>query len=193
MSSGQAILAVEAVAGEKLSGGTISEWTELTYQQIMAATPRSSSPPMRVFVFLTHSAEYESWSLPLAIILIVPMSLLCSLAGTYARGMDNNLFTQIGFVVLAGLACKNAVLIVEFAASSKTRARGPTVSRRRVAASKLRLRPILMTSFAFILGVLPLVLSTGAGARNAPDLGTGVFFRHVGSDGLRRLLTPVFY
>ena len=123
-------------------------------------------------MFLTHAAEYESWSLPLAIILIVPMSLLCALGGVALRGMDNNLFTQIGFVVLAGLACKNAVLIVEFA--KQQREHGPAaLRRRRRAPPSSACGPIMMTSFAFILGVVPLMLVPGSRGRDAANLGHG--------------------
>ena len=168
------------------------EWTELTYQQILAGNTALFIFPLCVlFVFLTHSAEYESWALPLAIILIVPMSLLCALAGVWLRGMDNNLFTQIGFVVLAGLACKNAVLIVEFA--KQQHEHGLAVPQAAVEASKLRLRPIMMTSFAFILGVVPLMLATGAGAEMRRTLGTAVFTGMLGVTFFGIFLTPVFY
>jgi multidrug efflux pump subunit AcrB len=170
----------------------VGEWTELTYQENLAGNTALLIFPLCVlFVFLTHAAEYESWALPLAIILIVPMGLLCALGGTHARGMDNNLFTQIGFVVLAGLACKNAVLIVEFA--KQQRERGVPRFQAAVDASKLRLRPILMTSFAFILGVVPLMMSSGAGAEMRQTLGTGVFFGMLGVTLFGVLLTPVFY
>jgi multidrug efflux pump len=191
VSSGQAIQAMEAVA-KNLPRSMRYEWTELTFQQILAGNTALLIFPLCVLlVFLTHSAEYESWSLPLAIILIVPMSLLCALLGTWARGMDNNLFTQIGFVVLAGLACKNAVLIVEFA--KQQREQGQPRFEAAVGASKLRLRPIIMTSLAFILGVVPLMLSTGAGAEMRQTLGTGVFFGMLGVTVFGIFLTPVFY
>jgi multidrug efflux pump subunit AcrB len=144
-----------------------------------------------LFVFLTHSAEYESWLLPLAIILIVPMSLLCALTGAHLRGMDNNLFTQIGFVVLAGLACKNAVLIIEFAKQQHERGL-PRVAAA-VEASKLRLRPIMMTSFAFILGVVPLMLASGAGAASRQSIGTTVFGGMLAATILTLIFVPVFY
>ena len=143
-----------------------------------------------LLVFLTHAAEYESFSLPLAIVLIVPMSLLCALVGVWLCGMDNNLFTQIGFVVLAGLACKNAVLIVEFA--KQQREHGLSIHDAVVEASRLRLRPIIMTSFAFILGVVPLMLATGAGAEMRQHARHRRLQRHVGRHLLRLLPHPHF-
>ena len=193
LSSGTVIELVDQVAAQELPLGMGYEWTEVMYQQILAGnTAVIIFPLCLLFVFLTHSAEYESWALPLAIILIVPMSLLSALVGIKLRGMDNNLFTQIGFVVLAGLACKNAVLIVEFA---KQQQEEHGLPRRRAAleASKLRLRPILMTSFAFILGVVPLVLAKGAGHEMRQQLGTGVFAGMVGVTIFGIFLTPVFY
>ncbi len=192
ISSGQAIEKMQNLADKELPHSMGYEWTELTYQQILAGNTALLIFPLCVlFVFLTHSAEYESWSLPLAIILIVPMSLLCALAGVWLRGMDNNLFTQIGFVVLAGLACKNAVLIVEFA--KQQHEHGQAVFESAVGASKLRLRPIMMTSFAFILGVVPLMLATGAGAEMRQTLGTAVFAGMLGVTFFGIFLTPVFY
>jgi len=142
-------------------------------------------------VFLTLAAQYESWSLPLAIILIVPMCLLFAIGGVWARDMDNNVLTQIGFVVLVGLACKNAILIVEFAKEEEER--GADRFTAAIEACKLRLRPILMTSFAFILGVLPLVLATGPGAELRQTLGTAVFSGMLGVTLFGLVLTPVFY
>jgi multidrug efflux pump len=192
ISSGQAVDLMQGLADRELPHGMGYEWTELTYQQILAGNTAMFIFPLCVlFVFLTHSAEYESWSLPLAIILIVPMSLLCSLAGVWLRGMDNNLFTQIGFVVLAGLACKNAVLIVEFAKQQHEHGLG--AAQAAIEASKLRLRPIMMTSFAFILGVVPLMLATGAGAEMRQTLGTAVFSGMLGVTFFGIFLTPVFY
>ncbi len=145
-----------------------------------------------LFVWLTHSAEYESFALSSAIILIVPMCLLCGIAGVMLRGMDNNIFTQIGFVVLAGMSVKNAVLIVEFAKQQQEH--DPKMSARDAAieAARLRLRPILMTSFAFIFGVLPLVIATGAGSEMRQALGTVVFFGMIGVTFFGLILTPVF-
>ena len=192
VSSGQAMQAVEALAREELPNTMVPEWTELSYQEQLAGNTALLIFPLCIlFVFLTHSAEYESWSLPLAIILIVPMSLLCALAGVWLRRLDNNLFTQIGFVVLAGLACKNAVLIVEFA--KQQREHGLPRLEAAVAASKLRLRPIMMTSFAFILGVVPLVVASGAGAEMRRTLGTAVFSGMLGVTFFGIFLTPVFY
>ncbi len=146
-----------------------------------------------LFVFLTLAAQYESWSLPLAIILIVPMCLLSAIAGVWLRGMDNNIFTQIGLVVLVGLACKNAILIVEFAKEQQEHGGKDRGRRRPIDAARLRLRPILMTSFAFILGVVPLVSRKGAGAEMRQALGTAVFFGMLGVTFFGIFLTPVFY
>ncbi len=192
VSSGQALAQLQALADRELPASMATEWTEITLLQLLAGNTAILIFPLCIlFVFLTHSAEYESWLLPLAIIMIVPMSLLCALAGAYARGMDNNLFTQIGFVVLAGLACKNAVLIVEFAKQQHEHG----LDRRHAAieASRLRLRPIMMTSFAFILGVVPLVLAKGAGAEMRSTLGTAVFAGMLGVTFFGIFLTPVFY
>jgi multidrug efflux pump len=192
-SSGQAIDIMEKLADKELPRSMSYEWTDLTYQQILAGNTALFIFPLCVlFVFLTHSAEYESWMLPLAIILIVPMSLLCALLGVAYRGMDNNLFTQIGFVVLAGLACKNAVLIVEFA-KQQHEEHGLGRVQAAIEASRLRLRPIMMTSFAFILGVVPLMLATGAGAEMRQTLGTAVFCGMLGVTFFGIFLTPVFY
>jgi multidrug efflux pump len=192
VSSGQAMSAMEAVAQQELPTNMSTEWTELSYQEKMEGNTAIYIFPLCIlFVFLTHAAEYESWSLPLAIILIVPMSLLCALAGVWLRGMDNNIFTQIGFVVLAGLACKNAVLIVEFA--KQQREQGTSIFEAAVNSSKLRLRPIMMTSFAFILGVVPLMIATGAGAEMRQTLGTSVFSGMLGVTFFGIFLTPIFY
>ena len=192
VSSGQAVQMMEKLAKADRPQWMSYEWTELTYQELKAGNTALFIFPLCIlFVFLTHSAEYESWSLPLAIILIVPMSLLCALTGVWLRGMDNNVFTQIGFVVLAGLACKNAVLIVEFA--KQQREHGLERGEAAVTASKLRLRPIMMTSFAFILGVVPLMMASGAGAEMRRTLGTGVFSGMIGVTLFGIFLTPVFY
>jgi len=192
VSSGQGIALMDGLVGRELPGSMATEWTEITFMELLAGNTAILIFPLCIlFVFLTHSAEYESWLLPLAIIMIVPMSILCALAGTYLRGMDNGLFTQIGFVVLAGLACKNAVLIVEFAKQQHEHG----LDRRNAAieASRLRLRPIMMTSFAFILGVLPLVVAEGAGAEMRRTLGTAVFTGMLGVTFFGIFLTPVFY
>jgi multidrug efflux pump len=144
-----------------------------------------------VLVFLVLAAQYESWSLPLAVILVVPMCLLCSTVGVNLAHMDINIFTQVGFIVLVGLACKNAILIVEFA--KKRREFGASRFEATLDACELRLRPIMMTSFAFILGVVPLMVSTGAGAEMRQTLGTAVFSGMLGVTLFGIFLTPVFY
>jgi NodT family efflux transporter outer membrane factor (OMF) lipoprotein len=191
-SSGQAISTMERLAGETLPGGFGFEWTDLAYQQILAGNTALFIFPLCVlFVFLVLAAQYESWSLPLAVILIVPMCLLSAIAGLWMRGMDNNILTQIGFVVLVGLASKNAILIVEFAKSQQEAGKDRFAAA--VEACRLRLRPILMTSFAFILGVLPLVIAEGAGAEMRQSLGTAVFSGMLGVTLFGLFLTPVFY
>jgi multidrug efflux pump len=140
---------------------------------------------------LTLAAQYESWTLPLAIILIVPTCLLSSMTGVWLRGMDNNIFTQVGFIVLIGLASKNAILIVEFA--KRLQERGLTPAHAAIEAARLRLRPILMTSLAFIMGVFPLVISTGSGSEVRRILGTAVFSGMAGVTLFGLLLTPIFY
>jgi multidrug efflux pump len=170
------------------------EWTELTYQQILASKDLITKlvfPLAVVFVFLTLSAMYESWSLPLAIILIVPMCLLAAIAGIWMARMENNIFTQIGLVVLVGLAAKNAILIVEFA--KQLQDQGKKRFEATIEACRLRLRPILMTAFAFILGVLPLVLAKGAGAEMRVALGVAVFSGMLGVTAFGIFFTPVFY
>ncbi|MHA3771010.1 efflux RND transporter permease subunit [Verrucomicrobiota bacterium sgz303538] len=192
ISSGQMIAAVDRVAKESLPDGYSYEWTDLTYQQILAGNTIVLIFPLCVlFVFLVLAAQYESWGLPLAVILIVPMCLLSALAGVWMRSMDNNVFTQIGLVVLVGLAAKNAILIVEFAKQQQDA--GMDRFSAAVEAARLRLRPILMTSFAFILGVLPLVIAKGAGAEMRQALGTAVFYGMLGVTIFGLLFTPVFY
>jgi multidrug efflux pump len=193
ISSGQAADKIEKLARQELPESMTTEWTELMYQEraVSALQTAFTFAMCCLLVFLIHSAEYESWALPMAIILIVPMSLLCALLGVTARGMDNNIFTQIGFVVLAGLACKNAVLIVEFA--KQQHEHGKNRWDAAVEASRLRLRPIMMTSFAFILGVVPLMIAKGAGAEMRQTLGTSVFFGMLGVTFFGIFLTPVFY
>jgi hydrophobe/amphiphile efflux-1 (HAE1) family protein len=192
VSSGQAIDAMEALARAALPRGFSVEWTELAFQEKLAASTAWFIFPLCVlFVWLVHSAEYESFALSTAIILIVPMCLLSGIAGVWLRGMDNNIFTQIGFVVLAGLSAKNAVLIVEFAKQLQERGlRGLDAA---VESARLRLRPILMTSFAFIFGVVPLILARGAGAEMRQALGTVVFFGMLGVTFFGLLFTPVFF
>jgi multidrug efflux pump len=191
-SSGQAIASMDSLAEQEMARGMATEWTELTYMEILAGSTAAFIFPLCVlFVFLTHSAEYESWALPLAIILIAPLSISFALLGVSLKGIDDNIFVQIGFVVLIGLACKNAVLIVEFAKHERDHGR----SRKDAAieASRLRLRPILMTSFAFILGVVPLVLAKGAGAEMRAALGIAVFAGMIGVTACGIFFTPVFY
>ena len=192
-STGDALAAVERLAKEILPTSFTTEWTEIALQQKLAGNSAIYIFPLCVlFVFLLLSALYESWSLPLAIILIVPMCLFSAIGGVWLRSMENNIFTQIGFVVLVGLACKNAILIVEFAKQIQDRD-GKDRFTAAVEACRLRLRPILMTSFAFIFGVLPLVISKGAGAEMRQALGTAVFFGMLGVTGFGLFLTPVFY
>lgn len=191
-SSGQAQAAVERIAAETLPRGFKLEWTDLTYQQIIAGNASLLVFPISLLlVYLTLAALYESLTLPLAVILIVPMSILCALAGVWLNHGDNNIFTQVGFMVLVGLASKNAILIVEFARELEIQGR-PTVDAA-IEASRLRLRPILMTSIAFIMGVLPLVLSSGAGSEMRHAMGIAVFFGMLGVTFFGLLLTPVFY
>ena len=191
-SSGDAISIMEQLSRQLLPPGFGFEWTDMAFQQILAGNTALYIFPLCVlFVFLTLAAQYESWALPFAIILIVPMCLLSSLAGVLLRGMDNNIFTQIGFVVLVGLACKNAILIVEYAKQIEDEGKDPVSAV--IDACKLRLRPILMTSFAFIAGVIPLVIGTGAGAEMRQTLGTAVFSGMLGVTIFGVFLTPVFY
>jgi hydrophobe/amphiphile efflux-1 (HAE1) family protein len=191
-SSGHAISVMEDLCRQLLPPAFGFEWTDLTYQQILAGNTALFIFPLCVlFVFLTLAAQYESWALPFSIILIVPMCLLSSLAGVLLRGLDNNIFTQIGFVVLVGLACKNAILIVEYAKQIEDT--GKDAISAVVEACKLRLRPILMTSFAFIAGVVPLMLGSGAGAEMRQTLGTAVFAGMLGVTIFGIFLTPVFY
>ena len=192
VSSGQSVSIMENLAKKNLPRSMGFEWTDLTYQQILAGNVALFIFPLCVlFVFLTLAAQYESWSLPMAIILIVPMSLLSSIGGVLLRGMDNNIFTQIGFIVLVGLACKNAILIVEFAKQLEDT--GKDRFEAVVESCRLRLRPILMTSFAFILGVVPLVIASGPGSEMRQALGTAVFSGMLGVTFFGIFLTPVFY
>ena len=191
-SSGQAQAAAERIAAETLPKGISFEWTELTYQDILAGNAGVWIFPLCVLlVFLVLAAQYESLTLPLAVILIVPMSLLAAMTGVWLTRGDNNIFTQIGFIVLVGLSAKNAILIVEFARELEHH--GRTVVQAAIEASRLRLRPILMTSFAFIMGVVPLVVSTGAGAEMRHAMGVAVFAGMLGVTFFGLFLTPVFY
>jgi multidrug efflux pump len=194
VSSGQAITIMDKLTADTLPQTMGKEWTELTYQQILASKDLLTKlvfPLAVVFVFLTLSAMYESWSLPVAIILIVPMCLLAAITGVWLARMDNNIFTQIGLVVLVGLAAKNAILIVEFA--KQLQDQGKKRFEATIEACRLRLRPILMTSFAFILGVVPLVLAKGAGAEMRFALGIAVFSGMLGVTIFGIFFTPVFY
>jgi hydrophobe/amphiphile efflux-1 (HAE1) family protein len=170
------------------------EWTDLAYQEELAGNTALLIFPLCIlFVWLTHSAEYESFALSTAIILIVPMCLLCGIWGVWLRHMDNNIFTQIGFIVLAGMSVKNAVLIVEFAKQQQENNPGMRAADAAIEAARLRLRPILMTSFTFIFGVLPLLVATGAGAEMRQAMGTAVFFGMLGVTFFGVFFTPVFY
>ena len=194
VSSGQSVAIVDQLVTDHLPSGMGYDWTELTYQQILAGRDVLTKlvfPLAVVFVLLVLAAQYESWSLPVAIILIVPMCILAALAGVYMMRLDNNIFTQVGLVVLIGLAAKNAILIVEFAKQLEDQ--GKEAREATVEASRLRLRPILMTSFAFILGVVPLVLAKGAGAEMRYTLGVAVFSGMLGVTIFGVFFTPVFY
>jgi multidrug efflux pump len=192
LSSDQAIAAVSAIAPRVLPNGMSFEWTDLSYQQVTQGNASAIAFPLSVLlVFLVLSALYESWNLPLAVILIVPMSVLSALAGVWLTGGDNNIFVQVGLVVLMGLACKNAILIVEFARELEHQGRGTVAAA--IEASRLRLRPIVMTSVAFIAGVVPLVLSSGAGAEVRHATGVTVFAGMIGVTLFGLFLTPAFY
>jgi multidrug efflux pump len=191
-SSGEAQAAAKGIAARTLPKGFGFEWTELTYQEILAGNSALLVFPLAVLlVFLVLAALYESLVLPLSIIMIVPMSLLAAMLGVWLENGDNNIFTQIGLIVLVGLSAKNAILIVEFARELEFAGRTPAQAA--VEASRLRLRPILMTSLAFIMGVLPLVTSTGAGSEMRHAMGLAVFAGMIGVTAFGIFLTPVFY
>ena len=191
-SSGQAQEAITKILNETLPQGMSFEWTDLTYQQILAGdTALLVFPVCVLLVFLVLAAKYESLFLPMAVILIVPLCLLSAITGVWLEKSDNNIFTQIGFFVLAALACKNAILIVEFARDLEIHGHNPVEAA--ISAARLRLRPILMTSFAFIMGVVPLVISTGAGAEMRHAMGVAVFSGMLGVTLFGLMLTPVFY
>jgi multidrug efflux pump len=193
-SSGQALAMMDQIAERELPNGMDFEWTELAFQQIEAAKDLLTKlvfPLSVLFVFMVLAAQYESWSLPMAIILIVPMCLLAALMGVWIAKLDNNIFTQIGLVVLVALAAKNAILIVEFAKQREDE--GVERNEAAVEACSTRLRPILMTSFAFILGVVPLMTSKGAGAEMRLALGVAVFSGMLGVTFFGLFFTPVFY
>ncbi|HEY3658570.1 MAG TPA: multidrug efflux RND transporter permease subunit [Steroidobacteraceae bacterium] len=192
ISSGQASAAMERVLKDTLPNGFGYEWTDLTFQQKSAGNTALLVFPICVMlVFLILSAQYESWALPLAVILIVPMCLLSAMMGVWLKGSDNSVLTQIGFIVLVGLACKNAILIVEFARERVEHGLAPVEAA--VEACRLRLRPILMTSFAFIMGVVPLVTAAGAGSEMRQAIGIAVFAGMLGVTLFGLFLTPVFF
>ncbi len=192
ISSGQAIGLMQQIANEELPASMAYDWTELTYLQLQAGNVAIYVFALGVvFVFLVLAAQYESWSLPLAVILVVPMCLLFAIAGVTMASMEVNIFTQIGFVVLVGLASKNAILIVEFAKQQQEQGRPRREAT--LEASRLRLRPILMTSFAFIFGVIPLVVAQGAGSEMRRALGLAVFAGMIGVTLFGIFLTPVFF
>ncbi len=192
VSSGDALAAMERLAEEHLPDGFSYEWTEIAYQQKKAGGTAGVAFGLAVlFIFLLLAGQFESWLIPFSIILIVPMGLLSALLGLDALGMDNNILTQIGMVVLIGLASKNAILIVEFA--KQLEEEGMALKKAAIAAAKLRLRPILMTSFAFILGVVPLVIASGAGSEMRNALGTAVFIGMLGVTFFGLFLTHLFY
>ena len=193
VSTGQSLTAMEAIASKDLPDGTSFEWTDIAYQERAAGNTAIYVFGLGiVLVFLVLAAQYESWTLPLAILLVVPTGVLAALAGVQLRGQDNNILTQIGLIVLIGLAAKNAILIVEFAHQIEGRD-GKSPAEAAVEACRLRLRPILMTAFAFILGVVPLAIATGPGAEMRQALGTAVLFGMLGATVFGLFLTPVFY
>jgi HAE1 family hydrophobic/amphiphilic exporter-1 len=191
-SSGQALSLMEQMANAKLPAGMGYEWTAISYQEKKAGRESLLIFALAVvLVYLVLAAQYESWSNPAAVVFVVPLALLGTVVAVAVRGMDNNVYTQIGVVLLIALASKNAILIVEFARDQ--RAAGKSIVDAAVAAARLRFRPILMTSFAFILGVYPLVVASGAGAASRRALGTAVFGGMITSTLLAVLFAPVFY
>jgi len=191
-SSGEAQAAIQRIADETLPKGIGFEWTELTYQEVLAGNSAIIVFPLALLlVFLVLAAQYESLTLPLSIIMIVPMGLMAAMFGVWVSDGDSNVFTQIGLIVLVGLSAKNAILIVEFARELEFAGRTPVAAA--IEASRMRLRPILMTSMAFIMGVVPLVTSTGAGAEMRHAMGVAVFAGMIGVTAFGIFLTPVFY
>jgi HAE1 family hydrophobic/amphiphilic exporter-1 len=192
VSSGEALSVVESMADAKLPPGTTYEWTALSYQEKLVGNQAIIVFSMALLVvYLILAALYESWTIPLSVILSIPLAVLGAMAGLMYRGMDNNIYTQVGLVLLVGLGAKNAILIVEFAKAY--RQQGKPIVESAVEASRQRLRPILMTAFAFILGVLPLMIATGAGAASRQAIGTAVFFGMIGNTFLGLVFTPVLY
>jgi multidrug efflux pump subunit AcrB len=191
-SQGQAMAIMEKLAVETLPEGFGYEWTTLAFQQLRAGNTAVFAFVLAVvFVFLVLAAQFESLTLPIAVILIVPMCLIASIVGVVLRGQDNNILTQVGFIVLIGLAAKNAILIVEFAKQLEDQGRDRLAAA--VEAARLRFRPILMTSLAFIFGVSPMVWAVGAGAELRQTLGTAVFSGMIGVTAFGLIFTPVFY
>jgi multidrug efflux pump len=191
-SSGQAQDAIAEILAEVLPSGIVYEWTDLTYQEVLAGNTAAYILPLcLLLVFLVLAAQYESLALPLVVVLIVPLSILAALFGVWITKGDNNIFTQISLFVLAGLASKNAILIVEFARELEMR--GMETYQAAITASRMRLRPILMTSFAFIMGVLPMVYSTGAGSEMRSVMGIAVFSGMLGVTFFGLFFTPMFY
>jgi multidrug efflux pump len=192
VSTGTVIQTMDTLARKELASSMVTEWTELTYLETRTGgTTIFAFLGAVALVFLVLAFLYESWSQPLAVIMVVPMCLLCALVGVAIARMDINIFVQVGFIVLVGLASKNAILVVEFARDR--RKEGVPLFEATVEAARVRLRPIIMTSFAFILGVLPLVISQGAGAEMRRTLGTAVFSGMIGVTLFGIFLTPVFY
>ncbi|MGH8165672.1 MAG: efflux RND transporter permease subunit, partial [Woeseiaceae bacterium] len=192
LSSNEALAVVEGMAPQVLPAGMTFEWTDLSYQQVNQSGAALVVFPLAVLLaFLVLAALYESWTLPLAVILIVPMCMLSALLGVHALGGDNNIFVQVGLVLLMGLACKNAILIVEFARELELQGRG--IVDAALEACRLRLRPIIMTSITFTAAVVPLVLAHGAGAEVRHALGVAVFAGMLGVTAFGLFLTPVFY
>ena len=192
VASGTALARMAQIANQTLPHGISFEWTDLAFQQEQKGTPTLVVfAAAALFVFLVLAGQYESWKLPLAVILIVPMCLLAAVSGLLFRGLSVDILAQIGFVVLVGLAAKNAILIVEFARQAEEAGSDPAEAA--VYAACTRLRPILMTSLAFILGVIPLAIAEEAGAEMRQSLGTAVFFGMLGVTCFGLLFTPTFY
>jgi multidrug efflux pump len=191
-SSGEAMQAMERIVSDDLPAGFGYDWSGMSYQEILAGNAATLLLVLSiVVVFLCLAALYESWSIPVAVLLVVPLGVLGALAFSLARGLPNDLYFKIGLITVIGLAAKNAILIVEFAVEQ--RAAGKTLREATIEASRLRFRPILMTSFAFILGVVPMAISTGAGANARHAIGTGVIGGMVFATFLGLLMIPVFF